>query len=60
MQRRDLLRLIGATAAVPVFSGWTADELWGLGEAKKKGFRVPDGATFPGWPVDPADWPPLS
>ena len=33
MQRRDLLRLIGTVAAVPVFSGWTAEELWGLAEA---------------------------
>ena len=33
MQRRDLLRLIGTVAAVPVFSGWTSEELWGLAEA---------------------------
>ena len=33
MQRRDLLRLIGTAAAIPVFSGWTSEELWGLAEA---------------------------
>lgn len=42
MRRRELVRLIGTAVAVPVFSGWSPERLWALGErthGRTAGFR---------------------
>ena len=42
MHRRDLVRLLGSMAAIPVFTGWSAERLWALGETtheRSSGFR---------------------
>jgi len=42
MHRRDLVRLLASAAAIPAFSGWSAERLWALGETSHRrtsGFR---------------------